>query len=180
MCVSGAADALASDLLCRVRQDIYRMHQDLAQRIQSVHLDLRRLIGVLVPDLEQALEQQAHRETHTIAVPEAISERFHREAVSGLPFAASGDGAVFDLEQLGDAFVLHFNNSTTSFVAGILVENKQPPTEQYINLLKCVWLMDKIKNSEEFREQNADSHWPSYIIQLEDVSISLGSVLGCI
>ncbi|KAM0279187.1 hypothetical protein ACHAQH_004731 [Verticillium albo-atrum] len=43
------------DLLCRV-------HQDLADRIQAVHLDLRRLIGILVPNMEQALAQQEARE----------------------------------------------------------------------------------------------------------------------
>ena len=159
-----------SDLLCRIRQDIQRVHQDLTHQITAVHQTLYRLGGVLVPDFEQALQQQAEREIHTIPIPPAVSQRFRQAALVDVPLPAPGEDVVFQLEEMADAFVLHFTNSTGQFVAGILVENMVPPSEQYLNLLKCVWLMQKIHDSEQLKRQPEESHWPSYIGQLEDVS----------
>lgn len=156
-----------SDLLCRVRQDIQRMHQDLVHRIQAVHLDVRRLMGVLISDLEQTLAQQENRTLYILETPPHIAEGFRRAALKDRP--EYQDDTAFDLEEIADAFVLHYKESTVDFRAGILIENKTPPTNQYINLLKCVWLMRRIQESARLKEAHDDSHWPSYVRQLEDV-----------
>ncbi|KAK6215356.1 hypothetical protein QIS74_08375 [Colletotrichum tabaci] len=153
------------DLLCRVREDIRLVHQDLAQRINAVHLDLHRLIGVLVPDLEQALAQQAHRELVQLEIPAIVAEGFQHSWTAERP----EDGLDPGLREMADAFVLHYHRSTVNFTAGILVENRIPELEQYVSLLKCVWVMQRIRESPELHQSTTGlSHWPSYIQELED------------
>ncbi|KAI9152034.1 hypothetical protein HJFPF1_09254 [Paramyrothecium foliicola] len=154
------------DLLCRVRQDIYRVHQDLASRIAAVHLDLHRLMGVMIPNLGQALDQQAQRQVHLLDVPLEIADRFRVAALSDRPEYESDDG--FELQELSDAFILNYNRSTIGFRGGLLVADKIPPVDQYLNLLKCVWLYSKISSSPTLANAREDSHWPSYARQLED------------
>ncbi|KAF9869676.1 hypothetical protein CkaCkLH20_12863 [Colletotrichum karsti] len=149
------------DLLRRIREDIHQVHI----AIQAVHGDLHRLIGVLVPDLQQALDQQAHREEHTLEVPVLVDESFQRAWDSRSPSDPEPS-----LREMTDAFVLHFDKSTINFTPiGILVENKIPPLHQYLNLLKCVWLKKHIDQSPELSGVvRGVSHWPSYIQELKD------------
>lgn len=150
----------ASDLLCRI-------HEDLAGRMSAMHLDLRRFMGVLVPDMEQALAQQVQREYFQSEVPPDIEDGFQRAWVADRP----NDAFEPSLQEIADAFVIHYHKSTIEFTAGILVENRVPELGQYISLLKCVWLMRRIRGSTEFAQQGQTlSHWPSYIQELEDVS----------
>lgn len=150
------------------------MHEDLVDRITAVHYDVRRLIGVLTPDLEQALRQQAERRTFVLEIPIEISERFRIASVSERPEYGSDEG--YELQELSDAFVLNYNKSTVTFSSGRLVTDRIPSIEQYLNLLKCVWLFRRIKDAPPLQERNPDSHWPSYIRQLEDVSSAPNSL----
>ncbi|KAK1623925.1 hypothetical protein BDP81DRAFT_438373 [Colletotrichum phormii] len=146
------------DLLCRI-------HEDLAERMSAMHLDLRRFMGVLVPDMEQALAQQAHRESFQFEVPPSVEDGFQRAWTADRP----DDALEPSLQAMADAFVLHYHKSTIGFTAGILVENRVPELGQYINLLKCVWLMRRIRGSTEVAQPGPTlSHWPSYIQELED------------
>jgi len=154
------------DLLCRVRQDIERMHHDLAERITAVHHDIRRLIGILTPDLEAALEQQAHREIHFLDVPVPVAERFRQQSLADRP--EYGYDVEPSLGDLTDAFIMHFGTSTVVFRSGMLLETRLPPAEQYLSLLKCVWLAGKFRCCRALREASPESHWPSYVRQLED------------
>jgi hypothetical protein len=154
------------DLLCRVHQDIRRMHQDLTQQIAAVHLDLHRLMGVMIPDLGQALDQRSHRQVQLLAVPPEILERFRFAALNDRPECDNDD--TFDLQDLSDAFIINYNKSTINFQGGLVVADKIPPVEQYLNLLKCVWLFDKMSKSPTLTEAPEYSHWPSYAKQLED------------
>ncbi|KAL2881198.1 hypothetical protein SGCOL_003489 [Colletotrichum sp. CLE4] len=145
------------DLLCRI-------HEDLAGRMSAMHLDLRRFMGVLVPDMEQALAQQAHREPFQFEVPPNVEDGFQRAWAADRP----DDALEPSLQEMADAFVLHYHKSTIGFTAGMLVENRVPESGQYINLLKCVWLMRRIRGSTELAQPGPTlSHWPSYIQELE-------------
>ncbi|KAF7553918.1 hypothetical protein G7Z17_g3277 [Cylindrodendrum hubeiense] len=149
-----------------VRQDIQLMHHDLVQRINAVHHDIYRIMGVLVPDLEQALNQQAQRHIILIDVPIDVAERFRFEALTERPeYRTDAD---FELEELSDAFILNFNKATVNFTSGMIVTERIPPTDQYVNLLKCVWLVKRIRESPPLQNAGQDSHWPSYVRQLED------------
>lgn len=140
----------------------------MATRITAVHHDLNRLMGVLIPDLEQTLNQQAHREIRILQVPFAIEDRFRFTALSDRPEYSTD--AAFELEELSDAFVLNYNKSSIGFRSGLIVTDRIPPLEQYLNLLKCVWLFRKIQSSPSLPSAETNSHWPRYVQQLEDVS----------
>jgi hypothetical protein len=149
------------------------MHTDLANRIGSVHFDLRRLIGVLVPDLQHELDQQARREIRLLDVPTDIAEQFRLVALAERP--EYDTDTAFPIEELADAFVLHFNKSTKTFSSGMLVSQREPPLDAYLSLLKCIWVLKRIKASPSHHDTSPASHWPSYVRQLEDVSIALPS-----
>ncbi|KAK2055404.1 hypothetical protein LY76DRAFT_520520 [Colletotrichum caudatum] len=154
------------DLLSRVREDIRLMHQDLAHRISSVHHDLHRLIGVLVPDLEHALAQQGRREPIQLEIPPIVADGLQHAWMADRQQGALGPS----LREMADVFVLHYHKSTANFTAGILAEDRIPDIEQYMSLLKCIWVMRHIRGSPELRQSTMSSlsHWPSYIQQLED------------
>ncbi|KAF5022559.1 hypothetical protein F66182_5392 [Fusarium sp. NRRL 66182] len=155
------------DLLFRVRQDIELMHRDLADRITIVHHDIRRLMGVLIPDLDEALDQRDQRSIILLEVPIDLDDQFRFAALTAHPeYRVEAD---FELKELSDAFIMNFNKSTVNFESGMLVEERIPPVDQYINLLKCVWILKRIQMSPALRMANKDtSHWPSYTRQLED------------
>jgi hypothetical protein len=157
-----------SDLLLRVRQDIELMHRDLAERITVVHHDIRRLMGVLIPDLDEALDQRTQRSVVLLEVPIDLDDQFRFAALTGHPRYRVEDD--FELGELSDAFILNFHRSTINFQSGILVEDRVPAVDQYLNLLKCVWIFKRMQASPTLKAANKDtSHWPSYTRQLEDV-----------
>ncbi|KAF5665145.1 hypothetical protein FHETE_6761 [Fusarium heterosporum] len=155
------------DLLLRVRQDIEFMHRDLADRITAAHHDIRRLMGVLIPDLDEALDQRVQRSAVLLEVPVDLNDQFRFAALTGHPEYRIEDD--FELSELSDAFILNFNKSTVNFESGMLVEDRMPSNEQYVNLLKCVWIFRMIQTCPALRVADKDtSHWPSYVRQLED------------
>jgi hypothetical protein len=152
-----------------VRQDIHRAHQDLANRITAVHYDLHRLIGVLVPDLEQELKHQSERQVCPLDVPRDVANRFRVAALADRPEYA--DDSSFRLEDLSDAFVFNYQNSTKDFErSGLTIADRTPPLDQYLSLMKCIWLFERMKNSVPTTSTESDSHWPSFVRQLKDVS----------
>ncbi|KAJ4246624.1 hypothetical protein NW762_013567 [Fusarium torreyae] len=155
------------DLLFRVRQDIELMHRDLADRITAAHHDIRRLMGVLIPDLDEALDQRDQRSVVMLEVPADLDDQFRFAALTGHPeYRIEED---FELSELSDAFILNFHRSTIDFEPGMLVEDRIPAADQYVNLLKCVWIFRRIQTSPALHTANKDtSHWPSYVRQLED------------
>ncbi|KAK7416812.1 hypothetical protein QQX98_005005 [Neonectria punicea] len=154
------------DLLCRVRQDIHLMHHDLAERITAVHHDIYRIMGVMIPDLDTALKQQARRNIFFLDVPIDVAEQFRFAALTDRPeYRTDAD---FGLEEMSDAFILNFDRATINFRSGVVVAERIPPVHQYINLLKCVWLFKRIQESPPLQNTDQESHWPSYLRQLED------------
>jgi hypothetical protein len=128
---------------------------------------LDRVAGVVIPDLALALDEQAQRPLYLLDVPEPIATRFRQAALSDRP--EYNDDDEFSLQDLADAFVLNYDKSTVQFRGGFLVSDRIPPVDQYLNLLKCVWLHRRIKRSSALLNSSPDSHWPSYARELEDV-----------
>ncbi|OCL12417.1 hypothetical protein AOQ84DRAFT_386154 [Glonium stellatum] len=142
------------------------IHDDLASRIDAVHQSVLTLHALVVPNIDEAVRQREQQETHTILVPEDISTQFLEAAGQSHPEIKSSH--VFPLKAGADAFVFHFNKSTTTFTPGRFVNERTPSSLQYLNLLKSVWIMGRIKLSAELTEADADSYWPAYIHELEE------------
>lgn len=152
-----------SDLLSRIHEDLHDIHRDLAHRIDRLHEDVSRIPGIIVPDLQQRLAQQMSGESYTIQVPLDIQSAFD---------AAYGELASPSLSDISDVWVSFYYQSTVSYKPpSLLARDKVPPDEQYVNLLKCVWLMQMIKDLDEFRDESkkTESHWPSYVAELENI-----------
>lgn len=152
-----------------MREDIQMMHADLANRITHLHYDLHRFMGVVVPDLETELSNRQQRQIYLLDVPQEFADRFRLAALTDRPEYDSDES--FKLGELSDAFILNFHRSTRSFQSGQRVADRIPSLEQYLNLLKCVWLFQRMRRDVPGAvDVSSDSHWPSYVRQLEDVS----------
>ena len=162
--------------LVNYRDLLTRIHQDLSQRITAVHVDvqhtrreLRNLIGVLVPSLGDALELQDQRQVHTIPIPEEICAELEVMFLRCPSGCSREDGDPPSLRELADSFIRSLEQSTINFKPGLTVDQKTPPTIEYIALLKCQFIMSKIKSLPELHSAPRLSHWPGYADALEDV-----------
>ncbi|EON66548.1 hypothetical protein W97_05793 [Coniosporium apollinis CBS 100218] len=153
-------------LLSAIRDDLADVHHDLTEQIGALRRELR---GILVPNVDAAIAQQESQETSMLDVPPAITAKFRENASVGHPdFSTSGN---IPLQDGADALLRLFKRSTLEFKPGRYVRDKAPSPLQYLNLLKCVWLMQELRRSSEFTNINTCSHWPGYIKQLgEDLS----------
>ncbi len=149
-----------SDLLTRVHADIASRIDLVYQEAQGVRQDLRRLIGVLVPSLAETLERASRRQVETVAIP--------NELLAELAVAFDLHAGP-SLRDMADSFIRCYDLSTKTFNPGPMVEQQAPPTFQYISLLKCQSLMQKIRASDKLRNAPLLSHWRRYIDALEDV-----------
>lgn len=141
------------------------MHADLQFSLQEVRRDVQKVLqlhGVVVPELQQGLERQ-EAQTSLLIVPTAIRDKLDHIYSK----TTKSDSSLTDL---ADAFVTHFYESTYSFQpVSRIARDKVPPDKAYLNLMKCIWLIEKLKESEEFRNVPEESHWISYLAELEKV-----------
>lgn len=124
------------------------------------------MIGVLVPDLKTALDQQDARLIRLLPVPPEVDRDL--ETVFRL-HSAWQEGQYPPLRDIADAFIMSLENSTKCFRPGVRACESTPPVAQYLNLLTCLFLMRKMRESEELLAAPVQSHWPSYVNELEEV-----------
>jgi hypothetical protein len=147
------------------------IHHDLAKRIDAVHRSVLHLQGLLIPDVEQAMSEQHDRVIPaSIVVPSVIENKFQVAAGKSRPETLTQSN--FPLQAGADAFVEHFKESTKNFTPGNFLRDRTPTPKQYLSLLKCIWIMNRLEQSEALKNTPADSQWPGYIGQLnEDMSM---------
>jgi len=123
-----------------------------------------------VPSLGDALELQDQRQVHTIPIPDEICAELE-DMFLRCPSSSSSreDGDPPPLRELADSFIRSFEQSTINFKPGLTVDQKTPPTIEYISLLKCQFVMAKMKSCPELHNAPRLSHWPGYADALEDV-----------
>ncbi|KAJ9642888.1 hypothetical protein H2199_004409 [Coniosporium tulheliwenetii] len=150
-------------LLSAIRDDIADVHNDLTEQIGALRRELR---GILVPNVDAAIAQQESQETSLLDIPPTFAAKFQEKASVGHPdFITSGK---IPLQDGADALLRLFHRSTLEFKPGRYLRDKEPSPLQYLNLLKCVWLMQELRSSSEFNNVDANSHWPGYIKQLDE------------
>ncbi|KAF1817013.1 hypothetical protein P152DRAFT_384775, partial [Eremomyces bilateralis CBS 781.70] len=151
---------LEIDLLCRI-------HEDLASRIDVVYREVRmlRLGGMVVDDPQQGKEQLDSHETPSLPISQEHDFNFQRASEVGHPELRDSDN--FPLAEGSESLISLFQNATSEFQPGIFLHERSPSPEQYLNLLKCVWIIQKLHNNPRLRNADSNSHWPSFIKQLE-------------
>ena len=138
-------------------------------RIDQIGNDLRRYIERDNPALARELEQQDHAHMYYLPMNRAVADAFERAAaVHPSKYGANG---IYPLSELADALVYNYDKSSKLFKGGAMIQDRIPPFDQFLNLLKCVWLLEKVIQSPELASQAPTSHWPSYIKELRDVSV---------
>ncbi|KAJ4387445.1 aspartate transaminase aat1 [Gnomoniopsis smithogilvyi] len=163
--ISLAQDVLKLDLLSRIQEDIRRMHWDLAVKIEKLHEIVLRIPGMTTDLLNNNVHPNISFEDSSpgIDIPASAEQLFEAAYQS-----FDGPTCQPSLSNLTDAFLSSFYASTYKFQPGLdLLLQRQPPNDQYVNLLKCIWLIGKIQSSEELANAVTDSHWPSYIKELD-------------
>jgi hypothetical protein len=127
------------------------------------------LQGLLIPDVEQAILEQGRILPVPLVVPADVERKFQIAAEKSRPeIRIPGN---FPLQAGADAFVTHFEESTKKFTAGNFLNERTPQPKQYLSLLKCIWIMRGIQESNAFRNAPQNSQWQGYINQLnEDLS----------
>lgn len=142
-----------------MQQYFREARRDMQDVRRDVH-EVLRLQGVIVPELQQALDRQ-EAQTPLLVVPATIRDKLDDIYDRTTPRSPS-------LTDLADAFVTYFNESTKDFKpASRIARDKVPPDKAYLNLMKCIWLLEKVKDTEEFRNVPEESHWTSYVAELE-------------
>lgn len=156
-------------LLSDVQRRLDDIHGDIADRIDAVHMSVMKLQGLIIHDVAQAIDETGTHEIALVEIPEHIESKFLEAAAKSRPEIRNLSS--FPIRLGADSYVEHFDNSTKIFVAGRFLVNKTPDPEQYLNLLKCVWILKRIECSNAFRELDGgstDSQWPNYIKQLHE------------
>lgn len=163
------------DLTLWIHHDLARrmieLNRRIDQQIQGVHVDvqlisqnLQTLMCAFDPSLLPEPQASPGNEMCEVELPDGIHSGLE-ELYSRHP--GHMDGGFLDppLRDMADAFVRSFELSTKIFNAD--ETNREPPEDQYLNLLTCQFLMTKMLNSDEYLASSENSHWPSYIQSLQ-------------
>ena len=143
-------------------------------RLDAVHGRVEQVYGILTSNVPQAVRQQEQQLSHTLDCPPEILARFRRAAEQGNGNQRST--ASRSLADLTETFLLQLRQSTINFQPERTFEAQIAPPKEYINLLKCVWLMAQIEQHPHLHSAVDESHWASYVKGLKAVGgISLGA-----
>jgi hypothetical protein len=162
---------LELNLLSDIHHDLANRMDQIVDRIDAVHHSILHLQGLLIPDVGQALSEQGSVVIAHLDVPIEIEIKFRTAAEKSYPEIRTP--GKFPLQAGADAFVEHFEDSTRKFTArGNFLNDRKPPQQQYLALLKSIWIMRRLLGCDELRNAPRDSQWPGYVQQLnEDLSM---------
>jgi hypothetical protein len=153
-CFLPANAVTTRDLWFRIHRDITKQFRSISGQIGRVHEDVRRILDVLAPNWRQEQDTQQSVIANTHRVPIRLAMRF-RDASADPPGPSIDD---IPLQQLYDTFAVQFIRAQVSLPV------------KYIQLMKCAWILDQMRASNEFKNGDNDSHWPSLVRNLEYVS----------
>ena len=98
------------------------------------------------------------------SVPQDLSDRFRNALAAKHPDFSEARGGM-PLKEGFDALVHHFAGSTVDFIPGL---QQDVPEEQYLNLVKSRWIIERLKESTYFTSSGPESLWAEYMRELED------------
>ena len=152
--ISFIAKPLEMQLLLSIHRDVKGLKKDLAE-IRRI-LDLTRISG---SDSSTSSEE-------LLTVPPALASRFIEALSVDKPetFLVQDD---LPLKEGFDALVFQFSNSTLNCSPNFGQQPSVQDESQYLNLIKSVWILEKLKESAHFRSAGQDSLWAEYIRELE-------------
>ena len=165
---------LETKLMLDLKDDIYRVHSDLASRLSDVHETvletLRKIEGHWTTNAQEASVQARTSPPEILRVPDYLETRFELAAKASNPELL--DEKNFPFYKGVNAFHHHFEQSTAFFKpdetsTGDFFAERTPEPAQYLNLTKSVWIIQKIKKGNEWTEASSDRLSECYMNELE-------------
>lgn len=110
----------------------------------------------------------ADRTNHELCflVPDVLSDRFSKALTAKDPDLSRVRNGL-PLKEGFDALVYHFARSTVDFKPSPGT-GQDVPEEQYLNLFKSRWIIERLKESTYFQSLERESLWVEYMRELED------------
>ena len=143
-------------LLLGIRRELQQLRKEVA--------DLRTLL-----DWDPARVRDPINRTNyelCFLVPDILSDRFRKALAAKDPELSRVRGGM-PLKEGFDALVFHFARSTLDFKPSPGT-GQDVPDEQYLNLLKSRWIIERLKESTHFLSLGPESLWVDYMRELED------------
>ena len=136
------------------------------RKLQLLRIDARELKTTLIDGVRHK-DLSSSRYLHSLRIPSKLANRFAIGLQSSKPVAFHNKADI-PLKEVFDALVYHFANSTVLFKPQPELGQKDPELPQYLNLIKCQWIAQTIRQSVSFRSLEPDSLWTDYMKELED------------
>ena len=154
--VAFIAKPFETQLLLGIRRDVQQLRRDVAH-----------LTGIVTNGVGQKRNASNPPFLESITLPDHILTRFTIAFNVNRPvcFEERND---WPLKEGFDALVFHFSKSTIEFNSRPELGQNVPEGPQYLNLLKCIWIMERLKSSSHFTNAGTDSLWADYMRGLED------------
>ncbi|KAJ6784845.1 hypothetical protein PWT90_09776 [Aphanocladium album] len=152
---------------------ISTMHQDLARRVMGVDTVVREIrdnldmiIPTISPEAARTIHERSSRQPQprSLDIPDAVQSRLEDMFAR----ARGPTRPRMSLKQLTECFVAHLEKVEGSSQLNMKNHNRTPPGNKYLELLKCQFLLQKIKVTPELIQAPQISHWHSYIKYLEE------------
>lgn len=169
---------LETTLILDLREDVSRMHNDLANRMTEGFAEILSAVqtikGVFTSNAQDADYQASKPPPELPSIPEYMESKFSaatnadRKASSQEPLKEKN----FPFYTGITAFHHHFEKSTVQFKRsetpdkGFFSE-RTPQPRQYLELMKSIWIIKRIKQGEEWAESASDRLSQCYIRELE-------------
>ena len=135
-------------------------------RLQLLRTDVQELRTILIDGLRHN-DSSSSTYLQSLQVPPELANRFAKALQTSKP-ASFHSQADIPLKEGFDALVYHFTNSTILFNARPELGQRDPEEPQYLNLIKCRWIAQTIRQSLSFQSAGPESVWADYMKELED------------
>lgn len=169
---------LETKLILDLREDVSRMHNDLANRMTEGFAEILSAVqtikGVFTSNAQDADYQASKPPPELPSIPEYMESKFS--------VATNADRKASNQEPLKEknfpfytgitAFHHHFEKSTVQFKRGEspdegFFSERTPQPRQYLELMKSIWIIKRIKQGEEWTESASDRLSQCYMRELE-------------
>ncbi|KAL1648358.1 hypothetical protein SLS58_002111 [Diplodia intermedia] len=134
---------LEMKMLADIRCLILDLHDE-------VMIELKEIKGILTSPATDPATEERRMLARSLSVPEDLASRLNRALVQDRPECQELDK--FPLQPGMDAFLRCFQDA-----------NSTSETDKYLNLMKCLWIMSRIKRSAEYNELSDGSLWQRYV-----------------
>jgi len=141
----------------------FEILQRLCNNVSEIHAVIVR--GITVEEVRRNTNRRwVYRPQHSLPIPDAFEKAFQAELDQRSSDWSDDDESIaFWAEPLA----VHLSNSTQRFLlGGFSIKDRTVRPEQYINLLKCLWILKRLESHSTLRNPTEKSLWPSYISHL--------------